>query len=317
MPQLARRSMESGGPRTRVLLVRQPMRSVRGSDHADPLPVRLAIAVIAAVGGIIVLWLIGLLGYELGFKPLIDSAPMRIGFTDALVAGVLMLMQAPLSIFQVALHEPLWFMIGFLLISIPAGGLGAARQRTPGGPRPHPLAIFFAYLGAIAAALFTVGALLWLLSPLRDSFIARLPTEATMAGAWADDLRFVAGLDLLMVCAAVLWVVLVARLPIPRWLRAITATATISAAIMMIVATAMTTGPVAHIEMSRAVLISDDDPTPRLILGEGEHHTVLLERDQAGTLQIRLAPPATTSHIRTQSSLVAFLEDEPEVEADQ
>ena len=72
MPNLATRgSTRPSAPPRKLLLVRQPVKSVRKGDLGDRMPVRLSIGLIVAVGIVGAVWLIGHLGYRLGFAPIV------------------------------------------------------------------------------------------------------------------------------------------------------------------------------------------------------------------------------------------------------
>ncbi len=90
MKPLVRSTRPSGSSRTRVLLVRQPVKSVRRSDEPDRSSFRLAIGVIVAVGVVAVVWLMGYVGYRLGFAPLVRVPELLGEPGGGLATGTLM-----------------------------------------------------------------------------------------------------------------------------------------------------------------------------------------------------------------------------------
>src|SRR5688572_26732260 len=75
--------------KTKILLVRQPVKSVRRSDEPDRTPVRLAIGVITAIGVVGVVWLMGYLGWRLGFAPIMRVPDLRIEGSGGIATGTL------------------------------------------------------------------------------------------------------------------------------------------------------------------------------------------------------------------------------------
>ena len=92
---------------------------------------RHPIAIVALV------WLLGHVGFRLGFAQVIEVTDLRGEFDDGLIAGVIMLIKAPALVIKAGVAQPVWLMVGFLMIAIPAAGLSAARPRVPRG-EPSP-----------------------------------------------------------------------------------------------------------------------------------------------------------------------------------
>lgn len=267
------------GNRTKVLLVRQPIKSVRHSDHPDRAPLRLTIGVIVAVGVVAVVWLMGFLGFRLGFAPLIRVPDLIMAPGSGLATGALMLIVIPQSILVAGIEEPGWLMVGFALIALPAAGLSAAKPSRPGGPRPPTAYVVMAASGAVAAGLNSIGVIWWTVSPIRIDRIGELPVHAVDGAAWLQNLQVVAGLDVLAVIAAALWVVLSMRLPVPLWLRSLTASATLFTLAVVTVAMSMTNAAVAQVSGSaRSLCVIDDEGVSDwgLLLGTTDDYTAIL-----------------------------------------
>ena len=102
MPNIARttpRSMpvkaQAPGAKTKILLVRQPVKSVRKSDEPNRDALRLAYGVVIGVGSLAALWLMGYLGFRLGFAPAVRVPDLLVEGAGGLAAGVMMLISLP------------------------------------------------------------------------------------------------------------------------------------------------------------------------------------------------------------------------------
>lgn len=290
MSQLARPSGSSGrgSTPTRVLLVRQPMKSIRSRDAADPLPVRLALGVMVALGTLLALWLLGTIGFAYGFARAVDLPGLQHEqgpLLGGLFSGVDMLLYLPGSFLETGLVSPLWLLLGFALICLPAAGLGAAAPLTPGGPRPKSLVIAFSNLGAVLAALFSLAAITWCLFPVRLEMLGAVPRLTRSFADWLSDARFVAGMDGFITIALALWIVLLMRLGIARWLRALVAPFVIVAFLISGFCFSISSGLVAHslrplpvVYSLHAGATSGESMAPLLLLGETARGPVVVRR---------------------------------------
>ena len=314
MPNITHTTTRPSSPKTKLLVVRQPVKSVREREQPERVPLRLAIGVIVAVGVIAAVWLTGCLGTRLGFAPLV-RVPDLIGDPGReLATGTMMLTSIPRVIFAAGLAEPMWLMLGFAMIAIPAAGLAAARPLTPGGPRPKESFVLMASLGAAAAMLSAALLIWWAGSPLRSAYMQAIPDRAGDAAAWHAALQTVAGLDVLAVITAALWVVLAMRLPVPLWLRAITASATLFALAVVVVAMSMSNAAAVQVGAGRSLCVLDDGgPTRRIILGSTPHHmATLVVYDEHTLIELRNHPDAIT--VTGRSSIISYLNDRVEPE---
>ncbi|MCI0362697.1 MAG: hypothetical protein L0Y44_14170 [Phycisphaerales bacterium] len=305
MPNIARTTPQpavhaSPAAKTKVLLVRQPVKSVRKSDEPDRTMIRIVVGVITALGTIATVWLIGHLGYRLGFAPMMRVPELSAPGGQALANGTFMLISMPRVILQAGIDQPMWLMLGFALIAIPAATLGAIGPTAPGGPRPKPAAVFLAMTGAVAAGLNAIALLWWTVSPFRSSLLRQLPFDPSDAAAWLDNLQTVSGLDVLGVIAAALWVVVAMRLPIPLWLRGVSASACLFSLIVAAVAMSMSNAAVAQIIAPRSVCILDE---PATAAGS----------QQATRLVIGFTPRALATLHVTNNRTVIELRDRPAV----
>ncbi|MBT8486116.1 MAG: hypothetical protein HKO59_15810 [Phycisphaerales bacterium] len=307
MPNLTRPATRPSAT-SKLLLVRSPAKSVRREDQPDRMPVRLAIGVIVAVGVLLLVWLIGHLGYRLGFAPLLRVPDLTGAPMSGLAIGTLVLVSIPHAVFRAGLSEPIWLMAGFVLIALPAAGLGAARPSVPGGPRPKTAIVAMASTGAVVAMLSGIAIIWWTGCGLRVDRLGMLPADPGEAAAWHQALLTVAGADVLAMVAAATWVVLVMRLPIPLWLRAIAASAAFFTLTVATVAMAISNTAATQVATMRTLAAIDGDGTPALIVGTTPRHLAVLRMDDAEAA-VELHAPAQTITVRGRQSIVGFLED--------
>ena len=142
--------------------------------------------------------------------------------------------------------------------------------------------------------------------------MGELPFEPETAAVWLDNLRTVAGLDVLAVIAAAVWVVLVLRLAIPVWLRAMAATASFFALGVVTVAMSMSNATAAQIEAPRsAVFLGDGSSGTALVLGFTPQHAATLRVD-AGAAVVELHDRTTVMTVFGRQSIVGLLDDAAE-----
>lgn len=310
MSNLARPIVRPGASRTKVLLVRQPVKSVRKRDEPDRTTVHLTIGVIVAVGILVGVWLMGHLGFRLGFAPAVRLPELLGEPGEGLATGTLMLISVPRVIILAGVAEPAWLMVGFALIAIPAAGISAAKVPAPGGPRLSPAAVTFSYVGAIAAGVNTLAMLWWTASDLRNDKVGELPLVLGSADQWLENLQTVAAFDVLLVIAAALWAVLVLRLAIPRWLKAITASATFFTLVVLAVAMSISNAAVAQIEADRSIVFVDDGSLDeQLLLGFTRGHAALLQITRNDTVETRLIERDTRLTVYGRQSIIDMLRE--------
>lgn len=306
MADLARPIPRPGPSKTKILLVRTGLsgvKSVRRSDEPDRLPVKLAIGVIVALGIIAVVWLMGYVGFKLGFASEIVGMPALLGeFDEGLITGTMMLIGVPRQIIMAGIAQPLGLMLGFAMIAIPAAALAATKPGTPGGPKPSQLAVMFSHTGAVTAILSSVVLLFWTASPLRNSMLQELPMRPSDTDQWLTSLQTLAGLDVLAVIAAALWVVLAMRLIIPRWLRVLAVSASFFALVVTAVAMSISNASVTHVEAGRSLIFLDDGALqPRLVIGATREHIVTLVVENGAAVVKTLDKPASMTIVGRQS----------------
>ena len=312
MSHLARPSAGSSG--SRLLLVRPSgtRAASRTRQALVPQPTSgLHLGVIVAVGVIALVWLMGYLGYRLGFAGLI-RVPDLIGEPGSgLATGAMIVIGIPRMVVSAGLEHPIALFLGFTAIAIPAGALGAARPTVPGGPRHKPAVTLIANIGATAAMLAGAGLIWWTSSPARLDLLQALPADPAGAEMWRAGVETAAGLDVLGMVAAALWLVLVYRLPIALWFRVLAATSAFFTLVVMIVATSISNGSAAHLASVRShgtITTADGAAAgaPRLVIGSTPHHTVTLVNSN-GVATVELRSLDETVQVSRRESIVGFL----------
>jgi hypothetical protein len=305
MPDLARPIVRpSPHPqRTKVLLVRQPVKSVRSSDEPDRTMIRLVIGVLAVLGIAAAVWLLGHVGFRLGFAPMIGLPELASYPGEGFVTGMLMLIAGPRVILQAAIEQPMWLLVAFGLLAVPAAGLSAAKPRAPGGPALSPLAVSASHAAIVLGALHTIAITWWTVAPQRSALVRELPLNPEQATLWLRDLQTAAGIDLLAFVTAALWVVLAFRLPVALWLKALLASACFFALVVVMVAMAVTSGASAHVETGRSLCILEERDHWRLLLGHVGERMATLEITQQGA-GIELIDPANGTVVYGRRSII-------------
>lgn len=313
MPNIARTTprpaVRTSAPssKTKVLLVRQPVKSVRKSDEPDRTMLRLAIGLIVALGTIAAVWLIGHLGFRLGFADAVRVRELQLDAAGGLATGTLMLISMPQMILQAGIDQPIGLMAGFALIAIPSAILGAIGPSAPGGPKPKPAVVAMSLMGAIVAVLNGMGMIAWTISPYRNNLMYELPFNPAAAQTWLANLQTVGGLDVLGAIAAALWVVVAMRLRVPLWLRGISVSACFFALVVMTVAMSMSNATASMISVDRSVFFLDDGSLEtRLVIGDTPHAlaTLTVRGDQT-FIELRSRPE--TLEIVGKQSIVEYL----------
>lgn len=294
--------------RTKLLLIRQPVKSVRKSDEPDRSMFRLALGVIVGVGIIAAIWLLGYLGYRLGFAELVRVRDLKIEGGGGLATGTMMLIALPRVVFEAGVVSPMWLMLGFALIAIPAGSLGGIKPVTPGGPKPKPAVVVLAYVGAVAAGLNAIALIAWTVSTMRNGLVAELPMRPDGAAEWLANLQMVGALDALGTVTAALWVVVVMRLPIPRWTRGLTASAAFFALVVMAVAMSKSNATVAQVTTDRSVIVQTGEGADagRLVLGFTPEYLATMYVHDGRTL-IELSDQPTRLTVLAKTSIIEYL----------
>ena len=282
--------------KTKILLVRQPVKSVRRADEPDRTALRLAIGVITALGIVGVVWLMGYLGWRLGFAPMMRVPDLRIEGSGGIATGTLMLIGLPRVILEAGIAQPMWLMAGFALICVPAASLGAIKPPVRGGPRPKAAIMVLLYTGAIFAMINAIALLWWTVSPFRNQFVTELPFRPDQTAAWLDNMRIVGGLDALAVIAAALWVVVAMRVAVPLWLRALASSVCLFVLVVLTVAFSISNATITQLMTDRSVFLDDEGSLdPQLVVGFTPEYLVTLGVERTAPVRRPSTQPAFNS----------------------
>ncbi len=263
--------------------------------------VRLAVGAMVVLGIVAGVWLMGTLGFRLGFASLV-----RVRELDGagLVTGTLMLIAVPGVIVEAGLVAPGWLTGAFAMLAVPAAGLAGTRS-----PAATTAGAVYARLSAVAAGLSAAGLIWWTGCAERLSRIGELPFDARQTETWLSGLQGAAGLDALAAIAAAVWAVLVMRLSIPGWMRAVVATACFFALAVTALAAAASNAAAAEVMAPRPVVFVDDETlVPQLLLGYTPGHAATLRIDRGATV-IELHDPATTMTVIGRQSIAGLLNE--------
>lgn len=280
-------------PKARVLLVRQPVKSVRRSDEQNPLAMRLAIGVIAALGSLVLLWLMGHLGFRLGFAARLGVPELLAEPGDGFATAARILIDAPMHVFRAGVAEPLWLMLGFAMIAAPGAALAGVRPPTPGGPRPKAGYIVFCTTAAVVGMISGALVVAYVASPVRARWFKPMPETLSQVEGWLSGLSMAAGMDVLILLSAAAWVVLIFLLTLPLWFRALAAIGTIFALITALTAAAMSGATAAQVETTRSMGFIAGEPTTHLLLGYTRRQAVMMRFNEAEVIVELITPPET------------------------
>jgi hypothetical protein len=219
-PSSPKRPSSADGPITRVVVVREGAerftKHVRHNEEPSRFGARTGFWSAIGFGTIASLWITGHLGETLGMARSLGLDELVSSTDHGLTAGVRMALAVPLRIFEMAMVDPFRLVAACALIAVPAAGLAVAKPRVPGGPAPSKLAAGFSVMGLIASGLVFAALVAWIAWPGRRGTLGLAPFDRTSFGTWLADVQAVAGFDALALLAAVLWLVLLFRLPLPR-----------------------------------------------------------------------------------------------------
>jgi len=294
-------SSSSPAPRTRVLVVGHGSRSVRPSDVGPPRASRLALVCAITAGSVMLVWIFGLLGFQLGFAPATRVPGLLMEPSGALASGAIMIVTIPHCILDAGLAAPLPLMGILLLLALPAGAIVAARPSTPGGPRLKPAAMTLASTGAALAMVSAIAAIAWTGVADRTSRLASIPEQSHEVEAWFHGVRAAAGFDLAVTCGLILFIILLFRLPVALWMRALGLSVTGFGLAVTMTATCASLGTAAHMGAAHAI-VQLNSGEQAMILGHTRQQTAVLVIDWqpppggtpaqvAGRVDIRLFGP--------------------------
>lgn len=265
---------------------------------------RLLIAVLCVLGAAAGIWLLGHVGFRLGFAPTVGVPTLLAAPQDGLIGGLHTLLNVPFVIIAAGLVQPLWLMLAIVLIGLPAASLGAARPGSPGGPRPTPFAVTMSNIGATVGMVTAAALLAWTVSPLRAALFREFPADVTLAAQWYEHVTLAAGMDVLAWMCAVLWVVLLTRLRMALWLKSLSLVICAVALAGTTCAMALTGGTVTQVQLPRMMIY--DAGRPHLVLGSTREHMAILRDDGHDRVSVQLIAPPSRLDVQMQRSILEF-----------
>ncbi len=286
------------------MVLRDRPRQLRPESEVAIAGLRLALAVATAAGGVLAIWVLGHLGFRLGAAASLGVPDLLAEPGQGLATGATMLMRSPQSIYLAALAEPLWIVLGFVAIALPASLLPLARPLVRGGPPASPAVLGLSAFGAALAALAGAGGVAWIASPVRSSWLTAMPATIAEAPEWVERLSIAAGIDLMLAIAMILWMIVALRLAIAPWLRWLTGSIVGAAVAIVLVGWAVSAATAANVHRPRLVVGTPGGEA--LLLGGTREHMVILRVAGAETA-LELRRPVDLQ-VRGRTSVARFIE---------
>ncbi|MBC24263.1 MAG: hypothetical protein CMJ32_10160 [Phycisphaerae bacterium] len=281
---------------------------------------------LAAGGGIVAcvlltIWLAGFIGFRLGFAKVLGIPGLVAEPGVGLDIGMRILIEAPYRVIDAGTLEPAWLLYSFLLIILPAGGLAAIGTRSVDGTSTDPAGPPIAWIGAVASCFAAIMIIGWVSVFSRSLRTQLMPLDMTGFTSWHDGLTLVAGIDLIVLTAAILWIVLAWRLPVQPWLQALSICFTLFALIAIYVAASTSNGTMVGLETrrptgvfsSQAVLenaLGDFEANECIIVGETQDQLAYLVIVLDGSRRLNLMPPDDEFRLEGSISIADFLGSE-------
>ena len=267
-------------------------RAVTTADDPAREGVRLGVIAFTTFVSFVGLLALGAIAGHVGADVWIGAGPMTRSVGETFVIGVRLPLAMLRALYASGVDDPLFFASAMALLIPPIAALVAARPIRPGEPRPTPAVLNAARLGAalIVAGAIAVG--------VRLANVARPTIADAMPGEpWLDRVHGLAASDAISMVFAILLAVLVFRLPVDRWVRALAGTIAIATAMAATVAAAASSGIAGEVERPHpmvrwsAINDADLDAAPRLLLGTtADGGCVLL--DPAAPMRVVVEPRA-------------------------
>jgi hypothetical protein len=277
-------------------------RAVTSADDPARDGVRLGVIAFTTAASFAGLLALGAIAGHVGADAWVGAGSMERTIGEYLVNGVRLPWAMLRTLYASGVDDPLFFALAMALLIPPIAALAAARPIRAGESRPTSAMVNAARLGAALIVAASTGV------AIRLANVAR-PTIADVApgDAWLDDLQGLAAADAISMAFAILLAVLVFRLPVDRWVRALAGTVAIATALAATVAAAASSGIAADVEQPRPIVRveSDGSSGERLLIGSTvDGSSVLLEPGAPATILIR---PKAALTIAGRRSVVATL----------
>ena len=250
--------------RTRVVLVRQPVKDVSQEVGRDSLIryIIVAFALVVLLGSMLIA--LGALGATLGFEDALGLPRRHINLTTSFIEGTATVAAIPSIILNAGESAVLLPVLGLISVGIPAALLALARPRIPGARPSRPGIRALSATGAVIAVCVAVAAVVWCVVPWRVSIVEQMDTKGYTYLQWRSFLELISGIDTFVFVSLVLWCVLGFRFPLPRWGRAFTTVILLAATATIFVAMSTSTGTTRGLDAKRPLVAESNG----LLLGE-------------------------------------------------
>lgn len=217
--------------------------------------IRLAICGTALIAAVV---LSGLIGYHNGYGQVLNLDGLQYGMGAAVADGVRLIWASPSRMFEAGLIDTAaWgVLVGTLLVG--AGFFTLAQFGPPvdsqAEVRRNVLIETACALGAavsLLASAFQFGLLI-----SRDhTFVTHSPTwGADSLGSWLEQSRMAAGLDVIALISATIWLLYALRLRLPNWLRLLTVSLSVITLGVVFVGWCVSNGNALHLTKDRPVI---------------------------------------------------------------
>ncbi len=236
--------------------------AITSSDDPAREGVRLGVIAFITATSFVGLLALGAIAGRLGADPWIGAGSLDRTLSETFVTGVRLPLAMVRALYATGVDDPLFFAASMVLLIPPIAALVAARPVRAGEARATPAVINAARLGSALIIATSIGITIRLANVDR-------PPLLDAADGWLDLVQANAAADLISMALSILITVLVFRLPVDRWVRALAGTVTLATAIAASIAAAASGGIVDAAEQSRPLIESPNstDPPVRLVLG--------------------------------------------------
>ncbi len=287
------------------------------TQTGEPAPVVIELAAwlrtfMIVAAALVTVPLAGLIGYRQGFAESVGVPDLQRQFGSSLTDGVQLILAAPLRIFEAGLADTLSLMLAMLLVVTGAGALTLAlignRSIDESGDvaEPSPTARVAAALGLVVCALVSIAQIVWVIARSQAALGEVMPWTAEAFAPWHESVRITAGVDLIALAAAVVWLLVAVRLRWMLWLRALTLVLCGFAIAALFTAASMTNCIASQVDQQRSLLLRGDSTgaaASDLILGHTSTHLAIV-RDGG---QLELISPDITITVAGRQSLAEFI----------
>lgn len=245
-----------------------PHARVRSIDrrYDDPARtgVRLALTVAIALFSLIGILLLGIIGFRAGFASAVGLPTLTQTMGQAFTRGLAIPISLLEAIYTTGVRTPLLFTGALIMMLPPIAAIVVAKPRAPGMAPPKPEARIAAAIGGGLIVLVDIIIAARAASTSSGILDAPFGKEAAECILWIESMESLAAKDLIALVVAILLAVLIFRLPIDRWARAIVGTIAIATCVIAAAATAASGGTVAGIDEPRSLLLESSES---LLLG--------------------------------------------------